>query len=286
MDHLKSYKIYEKLGINEDLEDLVELCKKELDGKNNCVVRTNYKGKNISIILKIEKMKRRSGYFIVINQEENIFKIVIEDIDSDSLSHEIKHLDRAISRNYKIDKYEDYRSINKLQLVALKNLTRDNISNEMLSKLMYYFNPDEFEAQYLTMYYDLKKIIKDNMTREEKKSIINKYLTDNEFTFSYLIYYYSPFKIEKFFKNRKSLNFYIETLFKNIEKYKRENREGSSMISNIFYLVYKNFTMNFTNKFTKDEKEISKFVKIFNNDINRLVEKGYKKIFRIFSLFI
>lgn len=284
MEHLKSYELYEKLGINKDLEDLVELCKKELEGKTNYVVRTNYKGKDISIIFKIKEIKERLGFFTVINEEKNIFKIVINSIDTDNLSHELKHLDRTITRNYKIDKYGDYRIVNKISLKDYPFFKNEDFK-EILEILIYLYDPDEFESRYVGMYHDLKKIIKENMTNEEKRNIIDKYLKNSDLYYFYNLFYNEPFKIEKFFKGNRNLNFFIKTLFNNIKKYKEENRENLPEY-NKYNLLYKNISIYFKNIFLKDEKEISKFVKIFNNDINKSIRKGYRKIFRLYSIFI
>jgi hypothetical protein len=273
--------ITEKLGILESIGDIADTILNGLSENKYFKFKGKYLDKNITIHCFLTKLRKENlqGSFSVDDVDNFEFTIKISELKRPTLIHELKHMDRAIRRSMKTDTYFYINHIGRYVAQNYSNLFRNKDSAKILIETFYFCNPDEFEAYFQNIYEEIKEIIEENMSREEKISIIKQHLENEEIYQFFKHYYNNSFKLEEFFKSKEDCNFFLKEFFFYHEAFFHEINTGIST----FDKIKSWFKSNFFNKIFKDESTDKSF-KEFNYYINKIVHNNYKKFGRLYSL--
>ena len=321
MKYLKTYNVFEKLGISNNVERATDLYFKTINDnpdKNNFSFK--YKSDNgieKEFTLRIIKTKGQEGSFII---SRNKLSIHLGDRNSKStLLHEVKHLD------YFIKSENCFNNLFYKSLSRLENLKK-NDPLRYVSEIFYVFDENEFQSKYHSYYIDFDKFIEDKIDKLSKDNLdalkkinididvnqlreatirvnINnstilqyfyEFLTKSNDT-SWTLYWNAKrgltvtkgkgsvganFKFEDFLdKDQINRLFYNYAYTKNL--YPNE-------YNNLFTLLRDNIKRSYKTIFKKysekDLIEIERNKKFFENEINRKVDKYYKKMLRLVTL--
>jgi hypothetical protein len=259
--------LFEKLGVLSSLEKITDLVIDELKDKNYFLLETEYLGKKIKINFFLQEIKGLDGIFRVDDPEKLEFTIKIEKLSKNILIHELKHMDRALRRDLKTDAYHYLNHIGKYVANKYKYLFK-NKTVDLFLNIVYYSNPDEFEAYYNDMHLTLKEMT-NGLTEEEKRLKIKDYLSNSEIYIMYKFFYENKFDISNFFKSNKDANMFIDVLYDTIEKF--GNKEE-------YYIKIGNVIKNrIKNLFKKEDLNIK------SNDINYYINKNIRRNYPKFS---
>lgn len=290
----------EKLGIVEGLEDIADEIIEGLKEsrrkygimsykRNYYLLETEWRGKEIKINCYVDPtMSGRSAYFQVIDSDKLEFKIVMEDLNRNILVHELKHLDRNLLTGYS-SKISNINILNRNLLKKYQYLLKKDNNElgysdiEILSDVIYYSNPDEFEAYFNEMYTELKGLIDDSMDDNEKKSIISEYLESEEIYMLYRAINNGVFDISRFFKNNRNANYYIKEIIKRVEEIPKNPKQIKIKIKTNKFDIFIDKISKFIKSYMKDE-EIDKSVKWLNWFVNNNIKKNYPKFNRLYTL--
>jgi len=287
MKKIKSFNNFlnEKLGVLSGLEEMADVILKELSDKNYFKYKTRYLDKDITIHCFKSKdsdiYKELSGSFSVDDSEKFEFTIKISDLSKSTLIHELKHLDRTIRRGMKTDTYYYINHIGRYVAKQYGHLFTNKDNAEILIETFYYCNPDEFEAYYQNIYQDIKDLMFEGMTREEKIETIKSVIENEEIYTFFKHYYNNEFRLEDFFKTKEDCNFFLKDFIYRQELFFNQQDDTISNLDKIKSW----FKSNILNKFTKDEK-INPGVKELNYYINKIVKRNYPKFGRLYAIFI
>lgn len=286
MKKIKSFNnfITEKLGILTDLEKMADTILNELSKKDYFRYKTSYLGKDITIHCFLKKSsdyyKELSGSFSIDDGQNFEFTIKIDELSKNTLIHELKHLDRAMRRGMKTDTYFYINHIGRYVSKEYGHLFKDKNKAEILIETFYYCNPDEFEAYYQDIYYEIKEMIEEGMSKKEKTEIIKENL-ENKDVFTFFKHFYeNEFNLEDFFKSKKDCNIFLRDFFYRQELFFNQKDETISNLDK----VKSWFKSNILNKFLKDQK-VDVEIKFFNYYINKVVKNNYRKFYRLYALF-
>lgn len=277
---MKYLKTYESLGVSHYLTDLVDSVISELKKDENYVLKTKMHGKDITVrFKKLKKNNDVTSYFQVLNPEKFIFNIRYGNFDD--IPHELKHLDRVLRRDMNADQYYYLNHVGNDVVKKYKHLLHSENISDILTSIFYFFDPNEYEAHYQSFYWDLKKLIKPEMSSEEKRKIIKNHLEDsNIYTLYKFFYNRGGFDLSVFFKDKRGLNEYLSIFLKKLIQFRNdatEYNEWNTLMSKI---------NTFLNRFRKDDDiEVDSLVKEINNLINKMLFKGYKKFHRLYVIF-
>ena len=277
--------ITEKLGIVEGLESIADNILNNISDKNYFRYKGNYLDKDITIhcfkTSDKDIYKELSGSFRVDDGENFEFTIKISDLSKSTLLHELKHMDRAIRRGMKTDTYFYINHIGRYVAKNYGHLFIDKNNAEILIETFYYCNPDEFEAYYQNIYNDLKDIITNDMSREQKIETIKEFLENEEVYTFFKHYYKNEFILEDFFKSKEDCNFFLKDFFYRQELFFNQKDDTISNIDKMKSW----FKSNILNKFIKDEK-LDSGAKEINYYINKIVKRNYPKFGRLYTLLV
>jgi len=289
MKYLKSYKLFEKLGVSSYLFDLVKLAKENLEKNPIYVLKTNLKGNDITINFEFSKEEvedsglNLSAYFQVEDPDKLIFNIYLTDLKSSTILHELKHLDRALSTDLNTDSYFYLSHVGRAITLKYKHLLYNSDSDDILIQSLYLINPDEFESYYNQFYLDLKELITDDMDNTEKRKIIKEFL-DNQVIYDLYKFFINRggFDFENFFKDKKSLNEYLNILIIKIEQFSKHSEDYDIKKMD----VVKSKLLSIANMFKKDDKDVNSIIKEINIPFNKVINTGYKKFHRLYTIFM
>ena len=256
-----------------------------LNNKNYYKLSTNYLSKNITLhCYKVNKLEENIAVFSVIDYDKLEFKIKTTANNISSIVHELKHMDFALRGKGREDKFFRLRHSGRYTTKSLKHLLDDG-SMSVLDMIFYCVNDDEFQAQYHDMYYDLKKEISDNMTNDEIRKNIDEFLNRKKVYILYSIIYKYGVDIRAFFKSKRDLYYWLDSLRKRMEYIDKEGDDYYIKKSEI----YLNKIKFFINKFRKDIEQSSdneKFIDKINYMMNLHVKNNFKKFSRLYALFL
>jgi hypothetical protein len=286
---MRYIKLFEKWGINKELEDLTDeymtsiknnpkqndfnfvlyhelgnylfkLKIKELGGKTEG---------NITYDVDIVNGKKRTSNFLITLSDRN---------DKSTLLHELKHFDRIIRMG------PDDGTIRK----SLKWVNFiDNDFNPGIKSIFYLLNDDEFEAKYHGYYSKidqyLEKNLIENPTREDVINQINFYLKLPECDKSYTYWKNNVYlKFSKFGDEK-----YIEKLFDLLI-----NGEITPMIipslnmRELFTSVKTYIRQKLGIKTKLEKQQIERAIDVIEKLVNKNKEKYRKKFNRIYSIMV
>ena len=286
---MRYIKVFEKWGINKDLEDLTDEYIKEIErnpSKNEFNFTLYHEMGNYIFKIKIEDLGYRKEGNITYDVAEingkkrySNFIITLSDRnDSSTLLHELKHFDRIIRIG------SDESSTRKI--LKWINFV-DNDFNRNIKSIFYLINDDEFEAKYHGYYSSIDKYLKENLidnpTREDVINQINFYLKLPECDKSYT-YWKSNYIVKLSLLGDEK---YVEDLF-----YLLLNGEITPMIIPSFDIreLFKSIKTYIRQKLgikTKLEKEeIKRAIHIIEKLLNKNKEKYRRKFNRIYSIMV
>jgi hypothetical protein len=273
--------ITERLGILTSLEDIADKILKELSGKKYYRLETEYLGNQIKIdcyLLKPEEQNGRelSGSFRVEDPDNFEFSIKMDEISKSTLIHELKHMDRSIRRKMKTDNYFYINHIGRYVADKYRHLFTTKENAEVLIETLYYCNPDEFEAYFNDIYYELKEQITPEMSKLEIRNIVKETLEDEEVYIFFKQYYKSKFDIEDFFKSKRDCNYFLSEFFNKMDKF-FTNEDDTISNSEVFFSWIKS-------ALSISEENVS--TSEINHLINRIVQKNFKKFGRLYTLLL
>lgn len=274
--------INEKLGILFSLEDIANDIVDHLNKSDYYKLEKNYLGKDITIHCYKIKNLDNEAEFSVINDDNLEFKIKTTGNNLSQIVHELKHNDYYL-RGQREDKFFKMRHAGRYVSKNLKHLIN---FFSVLDMVFYLINKDEFQAQYHSMYYDLKDKIDDNMSVEEKRKIIDNYLNEQKIYLLYNIFNQTQFDIKTFFKSNSDLNNWIDNLKKRMQYIDEEGdryyfKKKEIYLSKVRFIINKVVGRN-----SSLSEDNNKLIKKLNYMINKQVKDSFKKFSRLYSLFI
>jgi hypothetical protein len=283
MEDIKTYNefLYEKIGINDDIEKLSDIIIEKMKNKNYFSYETNYLGKDITIEFFLKRIdKTRNAYISVTDKENYVFKIVLKSLDKILIVHELKHLDRMIRTKFKRD---DFFYTNRASQFLSKHywfLFKDKLSSLIFSTIFYYSDQDEFESQFHDIYMTIKENLHVNMDKEEKFLLVKNTLINNNMYEYYKYVYENDFNLLDWFDSKKSCNIFLNDLSLK-QKLLRNNMD--IIITRKDKIGYW-FTSKI-GKILKNDKSVDESYKKIEKHINDIVKKNYKKLNRLYSHF-
>lgn len=217
------------------------------------------------------------GAFVQVENLENFeFNLYTSLLQLPAIIHELKHIDRIVARKFKT---RDYYYINHVGRHLLNHI-KDELffgpeSKELLQKTFYFLDPEEFEAHYNEIYQVLKVKINADMSNDETKKFISKFLK-NQQVYKYYKFYYKEgeFEIDRFFKNRASCNRFLEMFLQKLDEFDAESDK-----------YYDEWSMNEKEIENIDEIELNSLSKEINHLLTKQTVKGYKKFARLYAIF-
>lgn len=260
---------FEHHGLASYLFDLAETIKDKVQNISPNQLKIRLRDKIISVNIELgEKEKKGRLAFTTVIGKGN-FYVYINELQTNLILHELKHIDRIVARDYKPDYYYFITNIGTEVAKKYPRLFLKKYDRNKLIDCLYYFTPDEFESQYNDIFYRLKDLITDEMDNVEKQIIIKDFLNKQEVYLCYEFFYNKgEFKFRDFFKTKRGLNIYINVLDTKFKQFK----SGEN------YRDWKNITY--------DNKNPDKMIQLLEYKINKVLFKGYKKFHRLYTLFL
>ncbi len=181
---------------------------------------------------------------------------------------------------------------NELIRKSITDFMNDNYSYLFKSKriayifslCIYYFNNEEFEATYNDLYFSIKHILNDERNVNiDKKKIIDSTLNSSQMYIFYKTFFSKQFDIRVFFKSKKDYYFFIKKSDIILNDIKTKGSYATSPRKLIYEMV-KNFFKNFFTSNVTDNN-IEKIIDKINKEINNAIQRNFKKIHRLYSLF-
>jgi hypothetical protein len=286
MKRIKSFENYisEKLGIVSNLEPIADHVLSKLEEKNYYQLETRIRDYDVTIEFYVLSDLEESGSFSTVDLDKRIFKIKLKKLNKSTLIHELKHLDRFLVRNTKKGlKYESRSIMTHITNFVTKNFShffKDKESAEMLSLIIYYSNPDEFESHFNGIYHQLKNIISEKMSKEEKIKLINEELQDEAIYIFYRYFSKNEFDIRYFFKSNRDMNQYLSEYRRFLESFTNQKVERISIWNQLFSHLKKWINSKL------DDVESDNSYQEFNKKVNVSVQKNYRKFNRLYSLLV
>ena len=270
-------KFNEKLGIVYDIESIADDIIKGLSKKDYFEWKGKFRGKDITIecyLMNLEK--ETSAKFQKVDKENNIFKISTKTLRKSTIIHELKHLDYYLRSG---EKEHDYLThITK----TLSKVYPHNLKDpEIFYWVIYSTNQNEFESYFNEFYWELKeKFDGKDLSRNEKRDLIDEYLREDPLVFVFRYYYKRGFDLKSMFKSNREANKFLSKTIQTIKDYKK----GKANIDKWDILLTK-FTSLFR-KFRKDEEIDNSLVRDIELMINKSIKINFKKISRLYTLLL
>lgn len=240
MKKIKSFNNYisEKLGIVSYLEPIADHVIEKLKDRNYYELKTRIRDYDITIEFYLLSNLDNSGSFGIVDLDNKIFKIKLKTLNKSTLIHELKHLDRYLSKNIKTSIYWGQEGImthiTNFVTKKFKHLFKDKDIAETLSLIIYLSNPDEFESYFNGIYYKIKYKIVDSMSKEDKMKIIEEELKGEIIYAIYKFYSKNEFDIRKFFKSNRDMNQYLKEYKRFLEAFNNKKPERVSSWNYLF----------------------------------------------------
>ena len=289
----------EALGLNKSLERLADKVMKELSDKNEFTLRTNYLCKDLNLpvnfiiihfkilddIRSFQNLHTKSQTLAstTINNASNYeFTIKMKKLEYHSLIHELKHVDRSIRKNFGYDPTSVLNFAGRVKINDYKHLFKIGGSLNLLAKILYLVDEDEFEAYFISTYYELKDLLINQADKDNKRKAIKEFLDHNMIFQIHKQFYQQKFDLSKFFRNKKDVNNFVNQLDKTTVALK----QNAPTLSDAKATILKSRIQHMFSFLTKDDVEFSTEVKKINNIMNRHIQKNYKKFFRLYTLLI
>jgi hypothetical protein len=274
-------KQFEKLGVVPEIDDIIKVVQDKLgQGETEFTLQTNLRGKDTEIKFihnpEREEYKGASlhSYFQLTdaNPELPKFTISLGDLKSSTIAHELKHLDRELSREMIADFSYYLNHVGRDVIQNMSHLAKDEESEDLLSLSLYLINKDEYEAYFNEFQREIQSMINPEMSQEEKERVIREYLEDQDI---YLLYKEideaGGFNLESYFKDRTSMLKYLSAFTTKMEEFIEDNPEYEEW-----------------EKIKGDESNtpsgMSKIAKKINHHFSTRVKEGLRRFNRLYVI--
>ena len=260
----------EKLGVLTELESIADDIISKIGNEKTLNYKFDYKGKNIKVKIVVDPTIPYLGKLV-----GNIFSskntIYLRDLDKGVLIHELKHLFYKLQNPH----HKGYKNLLSKSFRMIRNKYKSKLKNPNLLEILFYLmEPDEFEAQYNGLYYEVRNEIEKIDTlpfKLSKKSVINDIVKSNDMYHVFYSFSQYQFDVRNWFNDDSDIKPFFNDLYNSIKFLGKSN-------------VFSAILFGFTNLIPKDINT-NKAVKEFNNVVNSQVQKNYKKLMRLYSLF-
>jgi hypothetical protein len=275
MKYILSSLQFESLGVSSYLDTIVDEVKKNLfNGSKEYILNTHIRGKKVRIKFLYnngsEKYKGQdiNSYAQLLNPDpENIeFLINLGDLSDQSIIHELKHVDREISRDLYADFYYYINHVGRDVIDNNQHLFRSDDEYEYLNSVFYLINPDEFEAYFNDIYKELSIKIQKETNNLEKTKIIGNYLKETDIYSIYKEMSGGDIFLKDFFKDEESLNYFLSLFSLKMNQFIEDDPE------------YDNW------KIKPPRINMNSMEKYINKLLIKQANKGFKKFSRLYVL--
>ena len=277
MKYILSLVQFESLGVSSYLDDIVNDVINNLSGENTEYVKNVIlHNKNVKIRFVYSqdstsyKGQSFESYAQLVNPDiENLeYLISIGSLTNSSIIHELKHVDRDVSRDLYADFYYYINHVGRDVIENEKDLFNPDDVN-YLNSIFYMVNPDEFEAFYNDIY---NKVAQDLKTKSgNSNEIIDHHLKSGEYSDFYEIYfdlYKNGFNLSDYFRNAEDINYFLSLFSLKVDQFIEDDDIG-----------YNNWDMEV------NVIDMGKMEKYINKILISAANKGFKKISRIYTIF-
>lgn len=291
----------ERLGIVDELPAIADTILKRFETENEFIIDINIAGKDVKLKCVFDdskKAKKKSVAHLNPDKKMSILNTTV--LDKGSIIHELKHLHRSVSRNFKRSKHDFISGINSYISKKHKHILKDE--SQLLYYIIYYTNPNEFESFYNQFYYDIKgEFDKKEYSNEEKREYIDEFLDDKIMYLVYKTMYLKnralggKFSIETSFKTKTVANDFLQKLIKiskELEKTQSDENHSDDVIGyqlakeiSGYSSIISRIKLIFS-KYIKDGEIDQKSLNYINNIINKRVVSNMKKFHRLYTLLI
>jgi hypothetical protein len=283
---MKYIKLFEKLGIEESIEQLADNIIERFKKDTIFTIYTDLFGKKIQIDCEYHKSLFTDTSMPILacirpyynNGNNNLFDLYTTTLDKHIIIHEIKHIHRVV-KNINQNDRNSLISAGRITSNDYKHYFDNKDCFDIFYWIVYYSTQDEIESYYNEFYYELKQIIKDS--DGNKKEIVKNFLS-NQDMYQYIEFFYKKgeFRLDDYFKSNRDKNNFLKLLKNNLLNHK--NMEIDKMKSTKFDILLSRFK-----KFLKLDRNIEdnlKLEKEINKTITNNIIKGFKKFQRLYIL--
>ena len=275
MKYILYSKQFESLGVSSYLDSIIDQVKKNLSSESpEYILDTSIRNKKVRIKFIYsqgsEKYKGQdiNSYAQLLNPDpENIeFLINLGDLTEQSIIHELKHVDRAISRDLYVDFYYYINHVGRDVIDNNQDLFKTEEDYEYLNSAFYLINPDEFEAHFNDLYKELSNKITKETSHSDKVKIIDEDLKNADIYLIYKEMSKGDIFLEDFFKERQSLNYFLSLFSLKMDQFIEDDPE------------YDNWGIK------PEVVNMSSMELYINNLLIKQSKKGFKKFSRLYVL--
>lgn len=281
MKYILHRKQFEKLGVVTEIDDIIKVVQDKLgQGETEFTLQTNLRGKDteIKFIHNPERQEYKGtslhSYFQLTDANPDLpkFTISLGDLKNSTIAHELKHVDRELSREMVADFSYYLNHVGRDVIQNMSHLAKDEESEDILSLSLYLINKDEYEAYFNEFQREIQSMINPEMTQEEKEKAIREYLEEQDI---YLLYKQindkGGFDLESYFKDRATMLKYLSTFTTKMEQFIEDNPEYEEW-----------------DKIKGDESNtpsgMSKISKKINHHFSKVVKEGLKRFNRLYVI--
>jgi hypothetical protein len=260
----------EKLGVLTELESIADDIISKIGNEKTLNYKFDYKGKNIKVKIEIDPTIPELGKLAgsIFSSKSTIY---LRSVNKETLIHELKHLFYQLQNN----QHRGYKNILSKSFRMIRNKYESKLKNPNLLEILFYLmEPDEFEAQYNGLYYEVRNEIEKIDTlpfKLSKKSVINDIVKSNDMYHVFYSFSQYQFDVRNWFNDESDIKPFFNDLYHSIKFLSKPN-------------IFSAILFGFTNRNAKDINT-NKAIKEFNNVVNNQVQKNYKKLMRLYSLF-
>lgn len=271
-----AYEVIDKIQDNVDKPVKVKLRGRPVNIKSACQLKTNMRGKTVTINLQWGD-KLIDGYAAYVQFKDDLeFNLYTSTLQIPTIVHELKHIDRMVAK----PTTRDYYYINQVGRHVVKNFPKElffdgDNSKNILSKSFYFFDPNEFESYYNDMYRTLKSKLSASGNIKSKE-IVKKFLKTHTAYIYYKFYYERGFDVDDFFKNTSYTNYFLNLLLEKIIIFRDGEDED---------IRYRDFSQLKDLDIQPDDATLTSFGKEINQLMNKQIIKGFKKFHRLYTIF-
>jgi hypothetical protein len=274
-------KQFEKLGVVTEIDDIIKVVQDKLgQGETEFTLQTNLRGKDteIKFIHNPERQEYKGtslhSYFQLTDANQDLpkFTISLGDLKNSTIAHELKHVDRELSREMVADFSYYLNHVGRDVIQNMSHLAKDEESEDILSLSLYLINKDEYEAYFNEFQREIQSMINPEMTQGEKEKVIREYLEEQDI---YLLYKQindkGGFDLESYFKDRATMLKYLSAFTTKMEQFIEDNPEYEEW-----------------DKIKGDESNtpsgMSKISKKINHHFSKVVKEGLKRFNRLYVI--
>jgi len=293
--------INEKLGIVEELPAIADTILDRFKTEKEFIMDVTIAGRTTKlkcIFDDSEKAKKISTAHL--NPDVKMSTLSTTVLDKGTIIHELKHLHRSVLRKFKRTKHDFVSGVN--GFISKKHSHVFDDDSNLFYYIIYYSNPNEFEAHYNQFYHNLKTEFESKeYTDEEKRKYIDEYLGSKLIYMTHSIITKTIDQVDKkftmrsVFKTKTIANEYLGKLAgitKELIKTQNDENHSSDVLSLQLAKEISGYSKLLSkaklvfSKYIKDGELDEKLVDYVNDIVNKTAKKNMKKFHRLYTLLI